>query len=68
MFGIFTPNDYKDFVEGIFGDKVNIVQAMNYLQDGYISHLSEKIEFKDESGNAVVLPDSTFFMVLEKVK
>ena len=62
----FTPNDYKDFVKGIFGDKVNIVQAMNYLQDGYTNHLSEKIEFTDESGNAVTLPDSTFFMVLEK--
>ncbi|MGX7628309.1 class I SAM-dependent methyltransferase [Bacillus thuringiensis] len=66
QFGIFTPNDYKDFVKGIFGDKVNIVQAMNYLQDGYTKHLSEKIEFTDESGNAVTLPDSTFFMVLEK--
>ena len=66
QFGIFTPNDYKDFVKGIFGDKVNIVQAMNYLQDGYTNHLSEKIEFTDESGNAVALPDSTFFMVLEK--
>lgn len=66
QFGILTPNDYKDFVKGIFGDKVNIVQAMNYLQDGYTNHLSEKIEFTDESGNAVALPDSTFFMVLEK--
>ena len=66
QFGIFTPNDYKDFVKGIFGDQVNIIQAMNYLQDGYTNHLNEKIEFKDESGNAVALPDSTFFMVLEK--
>ncbi|MGM1442546.1 class I SAM-dependent methyltransferase [Bacillus cereus group sp. BceL305] len=66
QFGIFTPNDYKDFVKGIFGDKVNIVQAMNYLQDGYTNHLSEKIEFTDESGNDIALPDSTFFMVLEK--
>lgn len=39
---------------------------MNYMQDGYTNHLSEKIEFTDESGNAVALPDSTFFMVLEK--
>lgn len=25
QFGIFMLNDYKDFVKGIFGDKVNIV-------------------------------------------
>ncbi|MDX5853132.1 class I SAM-dependent methyltransferase [Bacillus cereus group sp. BfR-BA-01363] len=66
QFGIFTPNEYKEFVSSIFGDKVKIIKAVNYLQEGYTIHLKEKIDFEDESGNAVALPDSTFFMVLEK--
>ncbi|MFE8095690.1 class I SAM-dependent methyltransferase [Bacillus toyonensis] len=68
QFGIFTPNEYKEFVTNIFGDKVKIVKAVNYLQEGYTINLREKIDFEDMSGNAVALPDSTFFMVLEKAE
>ncbi|MGN4724059.1 class I SAM-dependent methyltransferase [Bacillus cereus group sp. MYBK15-3] len=68
QFGIYTPNEYKECVKEVFGDKVQIVQAMSYLQDGYTSHLSKQIDFEDESGNAVDLPNSTFFMVLEKAE
>lgn len=68
QFGIFTPNEYKEFVSNIFGDKIKIIKAVNYLQEGYTIHLREKIDFEDELGNSVALPDSTFFMVLEKTE
>lgn len=68
QFGIFTPNEYQAFVADTFGDKVKVVVAKSYLQDGYTQHLWKKISFEDEYGTPAVLPNSTFFMVLEKVK
>ncbi|MFJ8531210.1 class I SAM-dependent methyltransferase [Bacillus sp. NPDC094106] len=68
QFGIFTPNEYKEFVSSIFGDTVKIIKSINYLQEGYTIHLKEKIDLEDEFGNSVALPDSTFFMVVEKIE
>ncbi len=67
QFGYFTPEEYKNFVHGLFGNKVKIIQFKHYLQGGYPSNLHSKIDYEDEDGNSVTLPDSTCLMVIEKV-
>ncbi|MBM7588347.1 ubiquinone/menaquinone biosynthesis C-methylase UbiE [Bacillus pakistanensis] len=66
QFGYFTPNEYKSYILNTLGDHVSIIEARNYLQEGYTNNLKDKLEFLDENGKNVPLPDSTFFIVIEK--
>lgn len=68
QFGYFTPNEYRNFVKDILGDKINIIYSNNYLQEGYTKNLLSKISFYDNKLNEVSLPDSTFILILEKAK
>ncbi|MCP3741041.1 class I SAM-dependent methyltransferase [Rossellomorea sp. BNER] len=66
QFGYFTPTEYKLYIQSTLGDQVRIIESRNYLQPGYTDNLKDKLEFLDENGNPVDLPDSTCFIVVEK--
>lgn len=68
QFGYFTPSGYKDFITSLFGDRAEIVANKHYLQQGYTIALSPKVKVYDGGGNACSLPDSTCFIVIEKIK
>jgi len=66
QFGYFTPTEYKDFIHSLFGERAKIRKFDHYLQDGYTTHLNEKIDFETEDGLPAPLPDSTCLLVIEK--
>jgi len=66
QFGYFTPSEYKTFISESLGSKARILIFNHYLQDGYTTALSTKIEFYDEKHMITKLPDSTCFIVIEK--
>ncbi len=67
QFGYFTPSGYRQFIQQTLGSGARIVEFRHYLQDGYPVALSQKVEFSDESGCPVQLPDSTCLIVIEKI-
>ena len=67
QFGYFTPSGYQRFISDTLGPAASIVEFKHYLQDGYTIALSQKIEFLDEAGDPVPLPDSTCLVVIEKM-
>ncbi len=66
QFGYFTPTEYVSFFRELFGEKVKVVEIRHYLQEGYAEHLLPKVDFMDEFGNEVTLPDSTLLLIIEK--
>ncbi len=68
QFGYFTPTEYKTFIQEIFGNTVKLIKFDHYLQEGYAVALSPKIEFYDEKRMEINLPESTCFIVIEKIK
>ena len=66
QFGYFTPSRYKKFIKETLGEAVEIIEFRHYLQDGYTLALSQRIEFMNEHGAAVSLPDSTCLIVIQK--
>lgn len=66
QFGYFTPTEYRAFIQDIFGETAEIIKLEHYLQEGYTTHLNEKIDFKTEDGLPAPLPDSTCLLVIEK--
>ena len=65
QFGYYTPSEYeKMIVETLPNSK--IIYSKAFLQDGYKSHLENKINFYDENLNTVSLPNSTYILVIEK--
>lgn len=66
QFGYFTPSEYKEFIFESLGGDADIICLQHYLQEGYTEHLREKVEYTDEKGREVALPDSTCFIVIEK--
>lgn len=66
QFGYFSPSGYQQFIRNTLGPAASIIENRHYLQEGYSIALSQKVEFLDESGNTVPLPDSTCLIVLEK--
>ncbi len=67
QFGYFTPTEYIEFFQELFGEKMRVIEMKHYLQSGYAEHLLPKIDFMDEMGNDVTLPDSTLLLIFEKV-
>lgn len=67
QFGYFTPTEYKEAIQHVIGDKGEILLFKHYLQDGYEDHLLSYVKVTDIEKNIVSLPDSTCFIVLEKM-
>lgn len=68
QFGYLTPTGYKNLIKETLKESVEIIEFKHYLQDGYSVALSPKIEFYDDEMNPSRLPDSTCFIVIEKIK
>lgn len=68
QFGYFTPVEFKNVIENTLGDKAKILKFEHYLQDGYEQFLKPKVSFMDERGQDAPLPDSTCFIVIEKLR
>ncbi|AYB45913.1 class I SAM-dependent methyltransferase [Paenibacillus lautus] len=66
QFGYFTPAQYAECIRRTLGPEALIRVQQHYLQEGYAEALAERIEFMDEDGKAVTLPDSTCLYVIEK--
>jgi SAM-dependent methyltransferase len=66
QFGYFTPSGYEAFIREQLGPQAEMVVSRHFLQAGYTEALAQRIEFMDEQGNAVPLPDSTCIIVIEK--
>lgn len=67
QFGYFTPKEYQEMITRVLGEEnVAFIACKHYLQAGYTEHLRQKIRFLDEQKQAVALPDSTCFIVIEK--
>lgn len=69
QYGIFTPQQYIKFIANeVMGefDEFEIVAMNHYLQEGYNSHLLQKIKFTDRNYNPVKLPDSNFLLTIRK--
>ena len=67
QYGYFTPSKYKEVIQQSLGKEAKIVVFQHYLQDGYSEHLLPKVKVMDETGDIVPLPDSTCFIVIEKL-
>lgn len=67
QFGYYTPTEYVELFKELFGEKIRIVEIKHYLQEGYAENLLPKVDFMDEEGKNVQLPDSTLILVIEKV-
>ncbi|WP_270170677.1 class I SAM-dependent methyltransferase [Paenibacillus sp. SYP-B4298] len=68
QFGYFTPSEYRECIDGLFGEEGRIMELRHYLQEGYTEALAAKVQIMDEQGESVSLPDSTCLIVVEKVK
>lgn len=68
QFGYFTPSGFLEFVRKELGEQAHIVEWRHFLQEGYTVALSQKVQIFDEERNSISLPDSTCFMVIEKLK
>lgn len=66
QFGYFTPTQFAECIRRTLGPEALILVQQHYLQEGYAEALAERIEFMDEDGKAVTLPDSTCLYVIEK--
>ncbi|GAB6929245.1 class I SAM-dependent methyltransferase [Paenibacillus sp. JCM 10914] len=66
QFGYFTPEQFVACITQVLGPEALILEKRHYLQDGYTEALAGRIEFMDEQGEPVVLPDSTCLFVIEK--
>lgn len=66
QFGYFTPAQFAECIRRTLGPEALIRVQQHYLQEGYAEALAERIEFMDEDGKAVTLPDSTCLYVIEK--
>ncbi|RUT30577.1 class I SAM-dependent methyltransferase [Paenibacillus zeisoli] len=67
QFGYFTPGEYVNFIRSTLGDAALIMENRHFLQEGYTEALQGRIQFMDEQGLPVSLPDSTCLIVIEKV-
>jgi 2-polyprenyl-3-methyl-5-hydroxy-6-metoxy-1,4-benzoquinol methylase len=63
QFGVMTLRKYISLVRSLGG---KVIHAEEYLQDGYVEHLSKKIDFFDKDMNPTKLPNSTMLLVIEK--
>jgi SAM-dependent methyltransferase len=66
QFGYFTPTEYIDFIQETLGKDAEIIECRHFLQDGYATALSSRIELSDEDKKPVPLPDSTCLVVIQK--
>lgn len=66
QFGYFTPNEYKQLIQELFGEQAEMVVFNHYLQDGYEEFLLPKVKVMNQYGESVKLPDSTCFIVIQK--
>lgn len=66
QFGYFTPTQYAECIRRTLGPEAIIRVEQHYLQEGYAEALADRIEFMDEDGKPVKLPDSTCLYVIEK--
>lgn len=66
QFGYFTPTQFAECIRRTLGPEALIRVQQHYLQDGYAEALADRIEFMDEEGKPVRLPDSTCLYVIEK--
>ncbi|MCJ1218910.1 class I SAM-dependent methyltransferase [Paenibacillus polymyxa] len=66
QFGYFTPSQYEECIRNTLGPQAIIRLSRHYLQEGYAEALSSRVEFMDEQGQPVPLPDSTCLIVIEK--
>lgn len=66
QFGYFTPSQFESVIREALGHGAEIVVSKYFLQAGYTEALAGRIEFMDEFGKPVPLPDSTCLIVIEK--
>ncbi|MGG3283094.1 class I SAM-dependent methyltransferase [Paenibacillus solani] len=66
QFGYFTPTEYVECIRRTLGTEAIIRVQQHFLQEGYTEALAERIEFMDDEGRPVPLPDSTCLYVIEK--
>lgn len=65
QFGYYTPSEYEEMVKKILKNS-KIIYSKSFLQEGYQTHLENKINYYDENYNTVSLPNSTYILVIEK--
>ncbi|MBE0342515.1 hypothetical protein E4V51_17260, partial [Paenibacillus sp. 28ISP30-2] len=56
----------EEWIRRTLGSQGIIRESRHYLQGGYAEALAGRIEFTDEQGEPVPLPDSTCLIVIEK--
>lgn len=67
QFGVFTLQEYIDFIEDVVGsENVKVIESKQYLLAGYKEHLSPKVTLYDKHGEQKSLPSSTCLLVFEK--
>ena len=65
QFGYYTPSEYEKMILDTL-ENSKIIYSKAFLQEGYTSHLENKVNFYDENLNSVSLPNSTYILVIEK--
>ncbi len=68
QFGYFTPTEYKQAITQALGKNASIIKFEHYLQKGYEEFLLPKVKIMNKAGDIVRLPDSTCFIVIEKIR
>ncbi|GKU80792.1 class I SAM-dependent methyltransferase [Niallia sp. NCCP-28] len=68
QFGYFTPSEYKEAIQNLLGEKGRLLIFQHYLQDGYEEHILPHVKVMDKDRNTARLPDSTCFIVIEKIE
>jgi len=70
QFGYFTPKEYIKCLHECAKDvgcDIRVIGMQHYLLPGYTENLSKLIKFYDEEFNETSLPDSTIFLIVEKI-
>ncbi|WP_400241642.1 hypothetical protein AB3U99_13335 [Niallia sp. JL1B1071] len=67
QFGYFTPSEYKEVIQNVFGNKGDILLFHHYLQDGYEDHFLPYVKVTDIEKKIVSLPDRTCSIVIVKM-
>lgn len=63
LYGIMTRSEYTDFIEN---NGYNVVYSNEYVQQGYVDHLSKLVKMYDVDGYELDFPSTNMLLVAEK--
>lgn len=63
LFGVLTQNEYRTLLES---HGFTMVHSQEYVQEGYVTALSPKMEIRDMEGNIMPFPSTNAIWVAEK--